>query len=135
MKYRIVFSGGPSSDIRKHYDVDTKDSDEAFKKAFQMPEAKSRLYSDVSVEDIPTGVSNIGICFCYEERGKSYHQYMVIHAESERHAKDWYNANLKGKRFYQPWPHKPDENGNCVYGKIAETYFAACPGYDFDATK
>ena len=135
MKYRITFSGGPTTDIHKHYDVEAKDSDEAFKIAYKMPEAKNRIYREVGVEEIPEGITNIGIRFAYQECNRTYHQYMVIRAESEDHAKRWYNANIKGRRFYQPWPHKPDENGNCVYGRIVETYFTFGSGYNFDATK
>ena len=134
-KYRITFSGGPTTDISKHYDVEVKNSDEAFAMAYKMPEAKNRIYSNIWVEEIPVGDTNIGIRFAYKDRGRTYHQYMVIHAKDERHAKEYYNKNIKGRNFYQPWSHKPDDNGNCVYGSIVETYFAACPGYDFDATR
>ena len=134
-KYRITFFSDPTTDIVKKYDVEAKNSDEAFEIAYKMPEARNRMYRNVGVEEIPTGDTNIGIRFSYKERGKTYYQYMVIHAKNESHAKEYYNRNIKGRNFYQPWPRKPDDNGNCIYGAIAETYFAACPGYDFDATK
>ena len=33
------------------------------------------------------------------------------------------------------YPHRIEENGNCEYRSVAETYFAACPGAHYDATK
>lgn len=135
-KYRITFSGGAMTDIHKTYDVTAKNADEAFKIAYGMPESDCRRYTEIGVEEIPEGIANIGIRFAYYDEGlkKTSYNYMIIKAKNESHAKEYYNATYKGKKFYQPWPHKINAKGNCVYGKVVETYFAACPGYDADAT-
>lgn len=137
MKYRVTFHDGPTGNKSKKFDVDARDMDEAFRKARELfPNAWQAGYTDATTEEVPTEPSPIGIRFRYLESGKkSYCQYLVIKADNEAHAVAFYNRNLKGRRFYQPWPKKPDDNGNCVYGEVEETYFAACPGYDYDATK
>ena len=133
-KYRITFTGGPIGKRSRSYDVDAKDVDEAFCIAYKMPEATSRMkYSDINVTEIQDGPKVIGVCFTYTQAGHSYSQYLFIRAENEEQAKRYYRKNIQGKRFWQPQPGKPDENGNCVYGNIRETYFACASGYDFDA--
>ena len=139
-KYRVTFiaKSGRDDDDNK-YDVEAESMDAAFHAAYKLCESKFGYphgrFSDAQTEEIPEGISNIGLRFRYIENGRrSYCNYMVVRAEGERQAKEWYNKNLKGMRFMQPWPNKPDERGSCVYGEVAETYFAACPGYDFDAS-
>ena len=89
------------------------------------------------VEEFPNGPSPIGIEFWYQDLmlKKKSCQYMIIFAEDEAQAVSFYNKKYKGKKFFQPWPHKIDEGGNCIYDEVRETYFAACTGYDDDATK
>ena len=133
--YRIVFSDGPNGDLCKVYDVEANDYDEAFDIAYGKPEARQRWkYSDVSVMEVRPGPKTIGIRFAYTQFGRPYSQYLFIRAETEEQAKQFYRKNLQGRRFWQPWPEKPNGDGNCVYGEIRETYFAAGDRFAFDAT-
>ena len=119
------------------YDLEAENSDDAISKAYRYLRDRGieHRFSEVMVEEIPKGPTNIGIKFAYEEGKRGiYYNYIVIRANDEADAEAFYNKTLLGKRFYQPWPAKIDENGNCVYGRVAETYFAACPGFDLDAT-
>ncbi len=137
MKYRVTFHDGPTGNRSKKFDIEAGDMDEAFRIAYQrFPNAREMGFTDATTEEIPTEPSAIGIRFKYSDirAEKSYSQYLVVKANDEAHAVEFYNRNLKGRSFFQPWPSKPDEKGNCIYGEVAETYFAACPGYDFDAT-
>lgn len=134
-KFRITFSNGANSNDHKTYDIEADNSDEAFRFAYGTPEANQRWrYSDVSVMEIKNGPKTIGVCFTYTQSGRSYVQYLFIRAEDEEQARQFYQTHLKGRRFWQPWPDKPNDEGNCVYGKIKETYFAGGDGYAFDAT-
>ncbi|MBR4608074.1 MAG: hypothetical protein IKO41_17850 [Lachnospiraceae bacterium] len=134
-KFRASFYNS-ASDTSKKVDFLAKDSEDAFDKAMKMPEARQRwLYDNVTVEKWPKSPSPIGVRFRYLENGRrSYCNYLVIKARDEAHAVLFYNENYKGKRFYQSWPNKPDDAGNCVYGEVEKTYFCAAPGYDADAT-
>ena len=129
--YRISFYD-KQTDKSKNYDVAADSSDDAIKMAYKMPEAKNRN-AEIWVSEIQDGPKVIGIRFAYTQLGRSYSQYLFIRAENEEQAKRYYRKNIQGKRFWQPSPGKPDENGNCVYGNIKETYFACASGYDFDA--
>lgn len=133
--YRITFGDGPAGNRTKSYDVHATDSDDAFKKAYKMPESKMRgIYSEVSVEKIPDGASNIGIKFSYYDSviQKNYKDYLIIRAMNEAQAVEYYNRNYKGKHFwFQAGKIEPD--GKCVYGNVIETYFAAVPGYNASA--
>lgn len=133
--YRITFSDGPLGVLHKRIDVYAENSDDAFAKAYKMPEAKNKTYTDVSVEEIPQEASPIGICFSYTDVsfGKKFKNYLIIKADNEEQAVSYYNKNIKGKRFWFN-PSKLEETGKCVCGEVLETYFAACAGYDFDAT-
>lgn len=134
MKYRITFSDGPDGNLSKHYDVEADSSDDALRMAYQMPEGKQyRTYSMVGVMEIPNGPKIIGVRFAYTQAGRPYCQHMLIKALNESQAKKYYQQNIQGKHFFQPWPDKPDPDGNCVYGEIKETYFAYADGYDFNA--
>ena len=80
MLYRVTF-GGPN-DSHVHYDVEAKDSDEAFQFAYAKLQAKDR-YTDAIVEEITKGPKPIGIKFeSYDHYAKkSYTDYMIILAE------------------------------------------------------
>lgn len=133
--YRITFTDGPCGDNTKSYDVKAVSSDEAFSMAYCMPEAKQHWkYSDVNVAEIKKGPKTIGVQFNYTQADHPYCQYLFIKAENEEQAAKYYREHLYGLHFWQPWPHKPDDAGNCVYGGIKNTYFASGDGYDFDAT-
>lgn len=137
MKYRATFSDGPMGDKRKVYDFEAHNEDEAWAKVYAQPTAKNRTYTDVTLEEVEDGPKNIGIGFGYEDlmnKRASWSQYMIIRAVDEKQAVEYYNEYFKGKHFYQPWPTKIDPEGNCIYGAVKETYYAACPGFDFDAT-
>lgn len=135
-KYRIIFSDGPFGNRHKHMDIFATNSDEAFSRAYQMPEASSGLYSDITVHKVPAGASVIGLEIEYEDTclGKTYHGYMFIKAVSEQQAIDYYNRHLKGGRFWF-YVEKTDDTGKCVRGRVVDSYYAAVEGYQVDATK
>ncbi len=140
MEYRAIFSPkSEKDDDRIQHDISALDSEDAFKQAYHWIKSqnKDHLYSDITIMEIPQVASPIGIRFSYTDTlcKKDCCQYMIIKAESEEQAKKYYYDNFYGKRFYQPWPCKVDDKGNCIYGKVKETYYAACPGFHFDATK
>ena len=54
-KFRITFSDGPTGNRSESVDVEAEDSDVAFSMAYRMPQAKDRRYTDVMVEECPTG--------------------------------------------------------------------------------
>jgi len=93
--YRITFHDGPMSDRSKTVDVVAKDSDEAFDLAYKMPEARRRLYDNISIEEIPTGSSVIGVKFEYYDTslGKYFTDQVFIKAENEQQAIDYYNKH------------------------------------------
>ena len=138
-KYRATFYDGPNGNKHRKFDFEALSTDDAFAKAHLLlpsHEARALGFTDMMIEEVEDGPKQFGIRFSYEEgnRGR-YYNYMVIRANDEAQATEYYNRHYRGKRFFQPWPHTPDEKGNCIYGEIAETYFAACPGYVADATK
>ena len=98
MLYRVTFSGPNDSYV--HYDVEAKDSDKAFQFAYAKLQAKDR-YTDAIVEEITKGPKPIGIKFeSYDHYAKkSYTDYMIILAEDEKQAIDYYNRNYRGKRY------------------------------------
>lgn len=133
--YRITFSDGPMGNRRKHVDIEANSIDEAFSKAYRMPEAQSRIYTDVDIDEIEDGPKVIGIKFEYEDTAfkKRFSDYILIRANSEEEAVEYYNKHYKGGRFwFNAAEDAPD--GKCIRGKVLETYFAACPGYHADAT-
>lgn len=133
-KFRASFYNS-KSDVTKKVDFLANDSEEASRNALNMPEAKGHCYDNLTVEEWPESPSPIGIRFGYAENGKDgYSNYLVVKARDEAHAVAFYNANYKGRRFFQPWPLKPDDSGNCVYGEVKETYFCAASCFDADAT-
>ncbi len=137
--FRITFSPKANAGSRareKHYDVTAKNSDEAFQIAYQKPETDSPYYQSIGVQEIPKQASPIGIHFKYLDTfaNKTYSDYLIIKADSEEQAKDYYNQHLKGKRFWFD-AGKPEPDGKHEYQQILDTYFATCPGFHFDATK
>lgn len=139
--YRVTLHNGPTGNDRCFkYDTVADSTDEALRRALKAFKLKHGYdahvdFSDSTIEEHPVGASVIGIRFAYKEgNGKGGHQYLFIKAETEKKAAEYYNSNIRGKNFYQPWPHKINDQGNCTYDSIADTYFAACNGYDFDAT-
>lgn len=132
--YRITFSNRNAGISRKK-DIHAENSDDAFAKAFKMPDAKSGLFTDVQVEEIPEGPVVVGIKFYYYDTvlKVNFTDYLTIKANSEADAVSYYNEHFKGKRFWFN-AGKTEEEGKCIRGDVAETYFAACPGYDADAT-
>ena len=130
--YRITFNGRTNC---KHIDVYAKDCDEAFSRAYRMPEAKSGLYSDIMVERIPTGPSVIAVKFKYLDTvtNKEFFGYLHIKAKDEAHALKYYDKHFKGKCFWFN-ASKTEDNGKHIRMEAVETYFASCPGYDADAT-
>ena len=124
-KYRITFSNGPESNVSCNKDVMAEDSDDAFRKAYAMPESKSGRYSEVIVQKIPDGKTTIGL----ENRTRDtairrdFTGYVFVQAISEKAAADWYNKNLLGKRFWFD-TNKPEADGKCIYGNVMRTYYA-----------
>ena len=139
-KFRVTFTPRDGG-VGIHFDIEAATSAEAEHEAYARCKrmyngGPEYIFSDMMTEEIVKGEQNIGIQFKYYDTmlKRDFTNYMVIHALSEEQAVEYYNASYKGKRFYQPWPHKIDDNGNCTYGVVVDTYFAACPGYDADAT-
>lgn len=135
--FRITFYDGPEGNRSKTVDVYAESFDDARRQAWQMPEAKNRLYSDMMIEEIPKGPSVIGILYEYTDpyvSGKST-QPMFIKANDEAEAICYYNKHCLGTHFDFPNYRKNDENGRCTRGRIVETYFVAgAVNYDADAT-
>lgn len=130
--YRLVF-GEPNGNTFANVDVSAESVDEAFAMAYKMPE--SRKYSQVSCMEVPDGPTNIGLEVLYTDTylKKDFHGFIIIHTESEEDARAYYDTHLKGGRFWHNIGETADD-GKCVRGKILSTYYATCPGYDFDAT-
>lgn len=132
--YRISFTD-ERGDVTCHFDVQADNEVEAMHIGYRMPEANNRMYAEMSVEEIPDGPKQIGVEFLYRDTciGRVFHGHVIIRANDEKQALDYYNANLKGKRFWFNTG-KTEESGKCIRGKALDTYLAACPGYDADAT-
>ena len=135
-KYRVTFFKKNASH-HTHFDVEAASMREA---SNMMMNAKGRWarengYTDVSVEEIPVGTSIIGIHFSYEDSvlKKKFEDYLFIKADSEKQARDYYNTNFKGKRFWFK-AGVIDDTGKNIYGAIKETYFAGGSGFCADAT-
>ncbi len=136
-KFRLTFNDGPMGNRRVSKDILAEDFDDAAIVARKMPEAYIKEFrdNDVVIEEIVDGPKVIGICYNYYDHSckRTYQGYTFIRALDEAQAIDYYNKNIKSKVFYQPWPDKFDENGNCEYGAVAYTYFAGGDGYSYDA--
>lgn len=135
MRYRITFTPKHKNQRTKTYDVTADNSDQAFKIAYQKLETKSGKYTSIGVQAIPEGAKNIGIHFQYTDltNKKTYSDYLIIRALTETQAKNYYQENLQGKRYWFT-AGEIREDGKHQYGKILDTYLAACPGYKIDAT-
>ena len=135
MRFRITYTDGPMGNEYAHRDIEAKDMDDAMSKAYRYPEAKSSRFTDFTVEEIVAGPKVIGICYnyTYADSGKTYQNYTFIRANDEAQAVEFYKKNIKGKRFYQPWPNKIDPKGNCIYGSVNYTYFAGGDEFAYDA--
>ena len=130
-EYRVTFHDGPESDRSKNVDIIAENFDDAFHKAYQMPEAKKRLYTNVSIMEKPKGRTIIGIKHEYEDTyfHKTFVGYTFVRADSESDAAKYYNDNIRGKHFWFD-ESKIEPDGKNVFGKILETYFA-CGGRAF----
>jgi hypothetical protein len=136
--YRATFNNGPEGNESFKYDFEAENGDEAWKKVYAHPCAKKYpQYTDVTLEEVTDGPKVIGICYNYHDHHlkRDYQGYTFIKANDEKQAVEFYNRNIKGKHFYQPWPDKFDDEGNCEYGSVKETYYAGFDGYKYDATK
>lgn len=134
-KFRVTFSDGPLGNWSKSIDICAVSSEHAFEQAYRMPEAKSEVYTDIDVQEITEGPKVIGVKFEYVDTAmkRSFSDYIFIRANSEEEAVEFYNKNYKGGRFwFKASETAPD--GKCIRGDVIATYYAACPGYDADAT-
>ena len=124
-KYRITFHNGPMSSSHRDVDIEADSADEALKLAYRQPDA--RRYTKVTVQEIPVGRKVIGVEFSYTDTffNETSTECLFIEADSELDARDYYNRNIKGRRFWFD-PGKPDDSGKNVYGAIISTYFAVC---------
>lgn len=127
--FRITFSG---KEKKKHIDVYAENREDALKMALHMPEVNH--FRDVTVEEIPEFPCVIGIKFQYRNCKQDYCGYLSIKADSEKDAVRYYNTHFKGKPFRFD-PGETEEDGKNIRGKVLETYFACCPGFDADATQ
>ena len=102
-KFRTTFilNNGKGDDSVK-IDVQAQSSDEAFHKAYKILKQRigggpEYLYSDAYTEEIPEGASNIGIKFKYYDGmlKKTFSNYIIIRAESEKKAVEFYNRTVK----------------------------------------
>ena len=133
IEFCIDFHDGPEGNRSVRRDIMAENSDDAFRKAYRMPEAKH--YSNVTIYKKPQGKTCIGIEFIYTDTvfKQDFHGYVFVDANSEREASDWYCRNLRGKRFWFN-AHEPKPDGKNVYGRVIKTYFA--DGFaKFDAEK
>lgn len=132
-EYRITFHDGPEGNRSKDVDIMAENVDDAFRKAYQMPEAKNRLYTNVGVMEKPKGRTIIGIEHEYEDT--YFHQtfvgYMFILANSESDAARYYNANIRGKHFWFNEA-KIEPDGKNVFGRIRKTYFSCGDRYFYE---
>ena len=137
-EYRVTFSGRGKS---FHRDIEAADMDAAMDAAMAYAERCGlcyKGYNDVSVEEVPTGASVIGIEFEYYDAAfkRTFREHMMIRANNERQARDYYNEHFSGEHFKgQQNIGEIEPNGKCTYGKVCETYFAACSGCHVDIAK
>ena len=136
-KYRITFSDGPMGNRSESVDVEAESSGEALSIGWTLPQAKDRRYTEMAAEEWPDGPSTIGVEFETYDRvfKRTFTGRLFIRADSEKQAADYYRSHFEGKKSYCNYASRPEEGGKCSYGRIKGTYFAACPGWDFDATE
>lgn len=131
--YRLTLIGPDGKKIRE-WDVRAVSMDAAMDAALKQPEVKNIHGGELSAQEVSEGPSQFGIRFRYYDTVFRQHftDCLIIRAENERQAKDYYVRYLEGGRF-QHDPAKNDKNGKCIREGVLETYIAACPGWDFDA--
>ena len=131
--YRLTLTGPDGKKIRE-WDVQAASVDAAMDTALKQPEIKNIRGGELSVQEVPEGPSQFGVRFRYYDTVFRQHftDCLIIRAENERQAKDYYIRHLEGGRFRHD-PAKNDSNGKCIREGVLETYIAACPGWDFDA--
>lgn len=131
--YRLTLTGPDGKKIRE-WDVKAVSMDAAMDTALKQPEIKNIRGGELSAQEVPEGPSQFGVRFRYYDTVFRQHftDCLIIRAENERQAKDYYVRHLEGGLF-QYDPAKSDKNGKCIRGVVLETYIAACPGWDFDA--
>lgn len=125
--YRVDFHNNETGKSLK-MDVEASSMKEAFSIAYKRFKAKYGSepcycgYTDATTSEIPTGISTIGVAFRYSGRwdGKAH---VFIEADGEAAAIEIYNRTYKGRKFYQPWPDKINEAGNCIYGEVVDTWY------------
>lgn len=134
--FRATFHDGPMGNISKAVDFKAEDMDQAFGLALKMPEASDRRFSEVSVEEIAEGLKNIGLEINYFDTAirRQFRDCLIIRAYDEDEAVRYYNKFLRGGRFWF-YANKTEPDGKCQRGDVIRAYYAACPGYHFDATK
>lgn len=115
------------------YDITAESVDEAFQKAYKL--AKNQRNCSISVMEVPEGPSSIGLEIEYEDKifKRIFTGTVIIRANNEKEAVEYYNKYLKGGRFWFQ-PGKTEADGKCVRGRVKSTYYAACDGWDVDAT-
>ena len=131
--YRLTLTGPDGKKIRE-WDVRAVSMDAAMDAALKQPEVKNIHGGELSAQEVPEGPSQFGIRFRYYDTAfrQRFTDCLIIRAENERQAKDYYIRYLEGGRF-QHDPAVDDKNGKRIREGILETYIAACPGWDFDA--
>lgn len=126
-KYRITFHDGPNGNRQKTVDIYAESLEDARKRAYQLPEARNRLYDNMMISQVPEGPSVIGIEFKYEMHRPPFHQegkdYLFIRANSEAEALQYYNDHFWG-RTYDRVAGKTDPAGHRVRGRALRTYYA-----------
>lgn len=135
-KYRITFHDGPEGNRSKDVDIYAKSLDDAMDKALDMPEAKERLYRNVSVMAIPKEAAIIGVEYEYYDKAaeRNFTDRFFIKAENEKQAIDYYNKHYKGNRYGTFYDNKSNKSERFIRGKVLNTYFAVAVTYDADAT-
>lgn len=131
--YRLTLTGPSGKKIRE-WDVQAASMDAAMDAALKQPEIKNIRGGELSAQEVPEGPSQFGVRFRYYDTVFRQHftDCLIIRAENEQQAKDYYIRYLEGGRF-QYDSARDDKNGKCIREGILETYIAACPGWDFDA--
>ena len=131
--YRMTLTGPDRKKIRE-WDAKAVSMDAAMNAALKRPEIKNIRGGELSVQEVPEGPSQFGVRFRYYDTVFRQHftDCLIIRAENERQAKDYYVRYLEGGPF-QHDPARDDKNGKCIREGVLETYIAACPGWDLDA--
>lgn len=132
-EFDVVFSDGPNSNGSERVIVKAHDTDEASKKAYNMPQAKR--YDNVIVSERAKGNVAYIVAFNYNYviNGKVDSRVgegrIVFNADNENEAKRAYNKKYRGKYFDDVNPGKgnilddiPTKNQGGKYGKVFDVY-------------